>query len=289
MKLLALSFVFVLVGCAHSAKQREAVDLGLKSIAISEPVELKLKAEPGRVERIQYKLSTYSVSREGQENRYEQSSETDFTVRSTVTPLSPGRAGVKQILETISKEGQSALSTIALPEKDELIEMHLAADGTVLRAGMYPQHSLYFVPAVSLPSGPVAIGDTWPLAVRWYNMEDGMPFVLEMVSILRGFVQCGSDVCADVDLSGDVRLDGPEQPGAAFSSHWEGRMLFARDTGTVVWMRVDSLEQFKTENAARYVQSCLENVLIEPASLKVESLGAPTCNRDQLPGSVRLP
>ncbi len=285
-----LVFPLILLGCSHGANKginsTSGALVGLKAIDIKEPVELVLKAEPPRKELVQYRSVTHSETRESGQVTHQQESKTDFTIENLFTTI-PLKKAIRQAMTTVRKDGQLPLSTLALPEKDEVIEMHLAPNGDVLRAGTYPPQSLYFVPQVSLPSTAVTIGDTWSLSSAWYDMGEGTPFILEMVSILKGFVACGDDQCADIEMSGDVRVAGPAIPTVRFTSHWMGRALFARNTGTLVYMRIDALDDLKTENASRLIESCLETVLTDPANLNPESK-APTCAREGVPSAVRM-
>jgi hypothetical protein len=276
----------VLLGCAHTANKSPDALSGLKQLDLKESVELALKADPPRKEIVQYRSTTHSVTKEDGQISHQQESTTDFTIENMFTTI-PSKKAIRQAMTTIRKEGQLPLSTLALPEKDEVIEMHLAPNGDVTRAGSYPPKSLYYVPQVSLPSTPVTIGDTWSLSAAWYDMEEGTPFILEMVSILKGFVACGDDQCADIEMSGDVRIAGPEIPTMHFTSHWVGRALFAKNVGTLVYMRIDALDDLKTENASRLIESCLETVLTEPANLNPQAK-PPQCARESVPTAVRI-
>jgi hypothetical protein len=263
----------IALGCSHTPE-------------IKEPVELVLKADPPRKELVQYRSATHTVTKEDGQISHQQESTTDFTIENMFTAI-PTKKAIRQAMTTIRKEGQLPLSTLALPEKDEVIEMHLAPNGDVMRAGSYPPQSLYYVPQVSLPSTPVTIGDTWSLSSAWYDMEEGTPFILEMVSILKGFVACGDDQCADIEMSGDVRVAAPDVPTMRFTSHWMGRALFARNAGTLVYMRIDALDDLKTENASRLIESCLETVLMEPSALNPQAK-APTCAKEAVPTAVKI-
>jgi hypothetical protein len=285
-KRLVLLPLIILLGCAHGANKASDALSGMGAVNVQQPVELSLKADPSRKETVLYRSYTHTITREEGEITHQQESSTDFTIENLFEKI-PGKDSIRQSMTTMKKDGQLPLSTLALPEYGEVIEMHLAPNGNVQRAGSYPPQSLYYVPQVSLPSAPVSVGDTWPLTATWYDMEDGTPFVLEMVSILKGFVACGTDQCADIEMSGDVQPAAPQGPKTQYSSHWVGRALFAKNTGTVTYMRIDSLDTLKTENASRIISSCLENILSEPANISIGK--KPTCSREGVPEPVRMP
>jgi hypothetical protein len=101
-----------------------------------------------------------------------------------------------------------------------------------------------------------------------------------MVSILKGFVVCGKDQCADIEISGEVLMN----PGVpilssvmTFKSEWRGRILYAINSGNIVWSRVNSEESFASDPVRREVVSCLESVLQKPSDDALKGVDRPTC------------
>jgi hypothetical protein len=120
----------------------------------------------------------------------------------------------------------------------------------------------------------------------WQSLEEGIPFRLDMVSILRGFWRCGTDTCAEIEVSGGVGIEPPAPPMLTFKSEWKGKIYFAIDAGTVVWSRTDSEESFTAENVYRKVDGCLEAALSEPSEIRLPGVAKPACEaRTPAPGT----
>lgn len=289
----ALVSAIVFASCASSPngdvskRDMNPVVQGLPMTSFSEPSDLKLSAETGRVERVRHASRTVSRSFEGGRLRDQEESSVEFEVETGIRALPDGN--IEQIVKTVSKNGNIDLRSLAFPEFGETIDLRVTRQGKVLHAGPYASESVFFVPPVSLPEGHVSPGETWSLVAEWKSFEDGTPFQLEMVSILRGYVACGSDQCADIELSGEVKIPFEMRRLIGFDSEWRGRMLFARQAGSVVWARIDSLETMQSENVRRQVHSCLESVLMEPKEIHPTSIAGPTCEDGRMPQAFRAP
>uniref|UniRef100_A0A183CTR2 Big_5 domain-containing protein n=1 Tax=Globodera pallida TaxID=36090 RepID=A0A183CTR2_GLOPA len=130
----------------------------------------------------------------------------------------------------------------------EKLEVTANSRGQILKSGEYPTNSIFYVPPISLPEGPVNVGDTWTMQASWLSLEEMVPFQIDMVSILKNVWTCGDDRCAEVEVSAQVDVQGPVNQNMAFRSVWQGKMYFALNAGTVVWSRVDSEESLTTAN-----------------------------------------
>ncbi|MEK7357913.1 MAG: hypothetical protein AAB250_15795 [Bdellovibrionota bacterium] len=262
--------------CSHHEKRHD-----LPVVKLSGPIELRLKAEMGRKETVEYLHKSVSDSYEERDLRRRTQEELAFVSQAETVKVDPaaasGLGSFTQVLTTSNKVGTLELHDFAMPEPGEKLEVTADARGRILKSGEYPVNSLFYVPPVSLPEGPVAIGDTWTMQSSWLSLDNMVPYQLDMVSILKGVYQCGDEQCADVELSGEVGFQGPLAQAMSFKSSWRGRMLFAMKTGTVAWSRVDSEERFIADNVRRDVTSCLESVLREPAVVKVPGLETPKC------------
>jgi hypothetical protein len=256
----------ITLGFAHmacSSAEKKPVH-NLPQTSMSGPVDLKIGAKQGAHEAVRYRSSSVSESFEEGAIRLRQESGVEFVAR--FETLKADDAKVLQVVTTADKEGETDLRTMAMPEVGERLELGMTRKGQILLAGGYPQKSIFFVPQVSLPDDKVQVGDTWDMQAEWVTLDEGVPFAMDMVSILKGFVKCGNETCADVEMSGEVRLQGSIPVG--FKNEWTGRMLFAVGSGTTVWSHVVSREDYAAEAVQRVVTTCLETVMEEPAALK---------------------
>ena len=285
-KLMIFSIVsLALSSCAHrpvAKNQLPAIDNRLqaevfKSVKVPEPVLLRLKAKLGETEKTKFNSASKSEVFEGGSltNTLEESIE--FFSNAEIVKLNKDDEFIERVT-TSKKDGQIDLHDFAMPELGEELLITFNSHGKILKAGDHSKESLYFVPPISLPRDPVSIGDTWNMNARWIT-EQGVPLSLRLLSILKGFVDCGQaqthdktltkkEVCADIELSGDVNIDS-NLAGVQFQSVWRGRVLFALERGAMVWSLVESHEAWHTEKVHREVRSCLESLLVEPVGLNV--------------------
>ncbi len=247
-------------------------------------VELKLKPNQTNVEKVSYTHRSRSTSFEDIEVRHQKEESLDFVSSASVAKVDGDR--FTQLISIDKKEGAGNLHDFAMPEKGERLELTSDSRGRVLRAGDYPPNSIFFVPPISLPEGTVAVGDTWALTAHWLSLEEMVPYQLDMASILKNVKSCGAHKCAEIEISGEVTLQGPLVQMMSFKSLWKGFLTFDIDAGTVLWSRVDSEEQFMSGNVRRSVTSCLEAALLEPAGLKVAARTAKPCEVLSNPGDI---
>ncbi len=269
--LIAATLVFA--GCAGAPRGGERLEAGhvlnLREVKLSEPVELNLKAELNSVEKVDYLHRSASRSFENQELRHERDETIEFTAEAFTARVEPEH--FTQVVTVPRKEGSVDLHDFAMPEPGESLEITLTPKAQILKASDWPRNSIFYVPPVSLPAGPVNVGDTWAMRAQWAALADQVPYELDMVSILKRFVACGEDTCAEIEVSGEVamsrELQMSMQQTILFKSEWRGTLLFAIKAGTVLWSRVDSEELFAFERVRRDVRSCLEARLAEPLRL----------------------
>lgn len=253
----------------------------LEDVKAAGPVELKLKADSSRVEKVEYFHRSSSSVIEDDQIRRQKDETLKFTSQAETLKIDSGSGRFTQMITVIHKDGVSDLHDFAMPEPGEKLEVVADNRGRIWKAGNYPSTSIFFVPPISLPEGPVAVGETWTMQATWASRQDMVPFRIDMVSILKGIKACGKSRCADIELSGEVNPQVAPQVAVAFKSAWRGRLLFDLDAGTVLWSRIDSEEQFATETTSRKIDSCLEAVLVEPADLKLVSMEKPACAASQ--------
>lgn len=275
--------VFGLAACASKGSKGVApVEFkpqmtALEKLKIDGPVELRLKADPSRIEKVNYFHRARSRSFEDNQVRTQKDETLEFTSQAATVKVEADKDRFTQVLTTENKQGSGSLNDFAMPEIGEKLQVTANGQGKILKSGEYPENSIFYVSPISLPSGPVNIGDTWTMQANWLSLGEMVPYRLDMLSILKGFLKCGAHRCAELEISGEVGLQGAIAQAMAFKSIWRGRIYFDIDAGTVVWSRVDSEESFSSGNVRRDVDSCLEAVLVEPADLKLAGIGKPTC------------
>ncbi len=302
-----LIILFLGAGCAHKAVNNDVTPLPerLAGLKVKGAVELKIGAEPGRTELVKYLSRTLTQSLEGKDVRHQEERKAAFTVETKTGAWDEKGDLITQSVRTVEKLGELDLRSMAMPELGESIGIILSRDGGVVNVDGYPKGTLFYVAPISLPKGVVEVGDTWDYSAQWLSLEESAPFQLDMISILKGFVTCGqSDECADIEISGEVRLSAPIDPVVvSFKNVLAGRILFARKAGVVVWSRIDSLETLQASSGAapsvveqlntqsgpvvRRVHSCLEGILVEPPTLKVAGVLSSTCDEAKIPASYR--
>lgn len=247
-----------------------------ETVKLKEPVLLRLKARPKTSEIVDYFHVSASRAFEGRELRHEKTESVGFTA--TAETLKAEEDKFTQSITVTKKDGTIGLHDFAMPEPGERLEIVADAKGKILKAGDWPTNSIFYVSPISLPDNPVEVGDTWVMQASWLSLQDMVPYELEMVSILKGFVKCGEDTCADIEINGNVGMQGQLKQALVFRSEWRGRMLFALDAGTVVWSRTNSEETFAYDRIYRTVGSCLEAALRKPTARSLfQGEAKPSC------------
>ncbi|MCC7405964.1 MAG: hypothetical protein IT288_16345 [Bdellovibrionales bacterium] len=240
--------------------------VGALAVATSGPLELALKGEAGRQEKMRYySASTVENHEEGQLTRRKEEA-VEFSVVTRTTGSTPDH--LQWEVETTEKDGAVNLHDLAFPELKEVLEMKIRPSGEVLYAGPYPATSVFFVPPIPLPGKPVAPGDTWTLAHDWVSMSSGIPLRVELVSIFKSLIKCGSGTCAVIEVSGDVGINGSLGEKLKFESEIKGYLLFAVESGSMVASRIANREVMVTGNTGMRVHSCMVGKIVEP-SLKI--------------------
>jgi hypothetical protein len=303
----ALTLSLATVGCAsRSQRPPDPLPPGAKgeftSVTVKGPVQLRLKAQPKTSETIDYYHVSASRAFEGQELRHEKTETLTFTAQAETTKTETIKADAAseevpqevpierftQAITVLKKDGTIGLHDFAMPEVGERLELITDSRGRILKAGDWPTNSIFYVPPVSLPEDAVEVGDTWAMQSTWLSLQDMVPYELDMVSILKGFVKCGDDTCADIEVNGNVAMQGALKQTLVFRSEWRGRLLFALNAGTVSWSRINSEELFAYDKVYRTVGSCLEAALREPGKASVVVGDAkPTCQGFAPPSAMR--
>lgn len=268
-----LAAALLTVGCAGApSKTGDILPTGVSGfepVEVTGTVDLKLKGEPKSTDVVEYHHIASSRAYEAGELRQEKSEAIEFTSESTTLKADADR--LTQAIRITKKDGTIDLHDFAMPELGESLELTTNTKGKVLKAGDWPTNSIFYVPAVSLPDVPVEVGDTWTMQATWLSLAEMVPYELDMVSILKGFVRCGTGTCADIEVNGNVGMQGALKQALVFRSEWRGRQLFSLEQGTVVWSRVNLEETLASDKVHRTVRSCLEAVLKEPRANSIVS------------------
>jgi len=225
---------------------------------MGEAVRIELKGKPGTSSETRYysnaNVKTYSdnqMLRDKQEI-------VDFTTVTQIKAFDPVEKVLSFSVRTTEKDGTVELHDLAFPEKFEEIDYMVRTDGTVLKAGKYPPQSLFFVPSLPIPLEEVRVGDTWVMAHTWFSSRDAIPLRLEVVGILKALVPCDGKICADIEVSGGVKLvNAATAENAQFNSRVWGRILFSPERGDIVWSEMRSQEEMAFGNDKFSVLSCM--------------------------------
>jgi hypothetical protein len=291
-----VTFLLALSLFTGACAQMNKID-GAKLLPDQGPVRLSFKPSLGGGDISDYHSFTTTKAFEKNEIIRKVSETFDFTVQTKVAKVDSTNAAATYELTTLKKDGKGDLSDYAMPEVGESLELVLANDGQVLKAGEFPPGTLYFVPPTSLPKGAVKVGDTWPMEAEWVSLKSGVPIHMSIVSIFKAIRDCGpAGLCAEIEISGDENIIGaPSNPIASkvpaksddkktedvkmrFTSQTHGRMLFSIDKGTILYSYMRSDEHMTGEKDSLEVSSCMYSVLMQPESYRLKFAGAMTCD-----------
>ncbi len=231
---------------------------GAKIRPDSEAIRIELKGKPGAVLETRYQSNSHvKTFADGQILRDKQES-VDFTVVTKIKAFDEKEKVLTYSVSTVAKDGTVDLHDLAFPEKNEEIEFKARTNGVVLKAGKYPPQSLFFVPSLPVPKDEVRVGDTWTMDHTWYSAHDGIPLKLDVIGILKDMVPCGGGLCADIEVSGSIKLSQPPTSvGARFASRVWGRVLYSPSRGDIVWSEMRSQEEMDVGSEKMSVLSCM--------------------------------
>lgn len=276
--LIAVTTLVSLLGgsCAHKAhtpsENEQNPPQAASSLSNGRPIILRLKGSPGRAEISRYHSLSVTRSYENMHILKEQFEDLDFTVQTTTRAVNPEKGIIQQSVTTLRKDGPGSLVEMAFPEQGETIETVIDQRGNVLHVEGYPPESIFYVPSISLPENAVQVGDTWPLTAEWLSSGNGLPLKLDVVTIFKKLTPCGSDNCAELEVSGDVTVNAKSKPGTRFRSDVRGIMILRVAAGVLAWSRIQNTEQLIIENMKVDVDSCLEQQLTNPEDLKLDPI-----------------
>lgn len=260
------------------------------------PASEKLKFSPVKSAKIQFSMQenevqTYQIRSSSNKKTYENNQivnakmeEVDFKVENRALAVNPEKGIYSFRVKTLEKDGFVNLRDLAFPEVGEKIDYQMNSLARVLSAGRFPQDSVYYIPSVVLPKDEVSVGDTWDFTAEYVLIESGIPLRLELTSILKRFVDCGLKLCADIEISGAVKIVN-KIDGVNYASEMAGRMLVTVDGATILWQRIRSGEKMETRGGNIVIYSCIESKKVRPAAfspLRGKDLDCKALGKDSL-------
>lgn len=266
----ALGILFIslaVVGCTHGALSTHA------------PVKLRLVPKVGDKERNRYVSHSMTDTYVSGNLERKKREDVEFVVDTLPVDVDAVNNRIKLKLTTVQQDGAADLRDYAMPALDENIEMVIDDRTRVYSAGKYPPGSIFFVPTLSLPEHPVRPGDTWDMTAEWLTFQ-GVPLRMELVSVLKGIVPCGGTQCADIEVSGDVKILNTGKD-LRFRSDLNGRYLFSIDRGLVLWSLVRSEQEIVTAEDKVAVTNCLLSRLEMPKDILWSDIVANDCEPGQ--------
>lgn len=279
---MACSFGAVLRGDPDHVEKGLLTSYKPEVVTLAEPVLMELKGIKDRSEITRYFSQSYTKTYESEELVHEKTEIVDFTVRTKTVSVDETNSVFTNQTEVIYKDGPVDLHDLAFPESGENLNTIYSRSGKVVLAGAYPRDSIFYVPPIALPNKPVTVGDTWINKFHWVSLKNGIPMELELTSILKNAYKCQEKgVCLEVELSGEVRVSEDIAKGLQLSSLVSGRLLFATETGTVLWSDVRNKEKFSSGAVTLDVQSCMESLLDQPEKERWLWRQQPKCDATQ--------
>jgi hypothetical protein len=287
---LLVLFQVTLISCAQLPKSENSTTDKLlrykpKKIDTQEHFQLKLKFNPDLIEVNNYNLRTQTQTFENGQLIHEKEDSTDFSIRTVHKSEDLKLNQFTLLTNPISVDGPADLHDLGFPDLGEVLELTLNSRGQVLKAGFYPKDSLFYIPPISLPDRSVQVGDTWSIQHKWNSLKNGIPLILDMVSIFKSVYSCqgvekdqSDHLCAEIEVSGDVKVDSNVSSEIEILSLLQGRLLFSIQTGSIIWAEIRNFEKFKSGKIGLEVYSCIESMLMSPESKKWTWKLKPDCD-----------
>lgn len=258
-------FVLFLASCSH-----------LPAKLSPRPAQkLRLVPKVGEADRTRYISHSVTENFENGVLRSKKREDVEFLVETKVQEVDAINRRIHLEMTTLEQDGAAQLRDFAMPALGEKIRMIVDDQLEVYAAGGYPKDSIFFVPPLSLPEKPVKPGDTWNMSAEWKTFQ-GVPLRMQLVSVLKDFVNCGQFQCADVEVSGDVEIL-QMSPDLRFRSEVNGRYLFVVERGMVIWSLVRSDQEILSAVDRVQVTNCLLSRLEAPAELVWSEVTANDC------------
>jgi hypothetical protein len=263
-RVLLLSLALFLPNCTTTATK-------VTNVPQQEVISLKLSPGLGQVEVTSNCYVTSTKSFINGEIRAKKIETTDF--KTQVTTIKTGKE-IRQLIETIAKDGGASLHDLAYPELNEQIDLTLEPSGKVLKAGHYAKDSIFYIPALPLPDKPVKTGDQWEVENTWVESSAKLKLTSKIKSKFVEYTTCGDHQCVLIEFTGT--MDAPEKlkKEMNFEHKLTGRFLFDPVLSLVPYAFFEADERLQEKGGQVVVKSRLRSILLQPP-------GYHTINREE--------
>ncbi len=233
-----------------------------KKLSIGGEVNFQFTPPQGRVETIRLQSKTMTRTFSKGQLLHEREEVVEFSIRNTVTQVESGSGLRSIVVETINKDGPQDLYDLGYPELGESIDYVFNTKGEVRKAGNFPFNSIFFIPPIALPKRPVAVDETWTMQKDWISLRNGLPMTVDVLTIFKNVFACGSDhQCAELEISGEVRVPESLRKKAKIQSVITGRLLYNLSTGAILWSDIRNRDMLGVDQDRVESVSCTETVL----------------------------
>ncbi len=188
-----------------------------------------------------------------------------FQLKTETLLVDRGQAHIHFLLKTLARKGNMDLNDLAVPELGEELRVTMYPNAEVVNVEGKAKTSIFYVPPISLPLHKVKVGDTWQLKRIWLTKETKIPVLINMTTEFKNYIRCGKNkMCADLELNGYINLPTADPDKIKLESQIRGRILFAIDSGNILWSHVRSREVISASGSAQVIESCTKAALIAP-------------------------
>ena len=263
MRILVVIFYSCLIGatgCAHrKVSQSETVSPGkMESVKLSGPTVFEYSGEKGHKEKLKHFYSSQSKSYEGKQLAHERSEITEFLVENEVIDVSKEFRWIEMRQKTLEKSGPAELNQMAFPELGEEVIFRYGKSGDVIKAGKYPEFSIFFVPPVPLPKHAIQVGDTWKYTTSWLDYNQGIEMAIDLVGVLKDTVSCfENEICLDIEYSGNVLLPEKLQGLTKFRGTAVARFLIRPKNYSILRSTIRNKESMAKDEHRMDIRSCI--------------------------------
>lgn len=276
--------LFILAGCAGPSHKSD-IQSKVKS---SEKYVLALKGVPQRKEKTSWYTEIHTSRTDSQQIERTEIEKMRFVTQVKTLAVNDQEALLYQQQTTLSKSADMNLHEMAFAELNEKLNVTLKPNGEVVKAGNYPQNSIFYVPSISLPSFPVSTNEPWELKKSWVDPKIQLEFKIHLISHLNQVLSCGTGRCFDIKLEGDIEIPGLKGKAEVSGKVW-GRFILSEELGLIVWSDVHNGEKISISGENVAVETCLESVLLEPKLHILKNKKESHCQPVGDDGEISLP
>jgi hypothetical protein len=257
-------------------------------VDITTPVEFHMAPPVGRIDVAHVTSRSLTKTRSNNQLLHEREENVDFSVKTEVKSIDAKTGDRTVLVETVRKDGPVDLYDVGYPEVGETLEYIYTTKALVKKAGHFPENSMFFLPPIALPKKAVSVGDTWKMDAQWVALRNGLPMSVEVISIFKAVYKCGvQHQCAEVEISGEVKVPEGLTKSAALQSTLAGRLLFDLNSGAILWSDIRNVEKLAAGDDQMEIFSCTEALLEEPEQERWPWRAQVGCDPQQpVPGTI---